>query len=65
MPAHLLLAASYSEIGREEEARVEAAEIERLGSPQDSLEAWIQRLPYKDQAVLERLFDSLRKAGLK
>jgi hypothetical protein len=24
-----------------------------------------QKLPYKDQAVLERLFDSLRKAGLK
>ena len=64
MPAHLLLAASYSEIGREEEARAEVAEIERL-SPQTSLEALRPRLPYKDQAVLERLFDSLRKAGLK
>ncbi len=63
-PAHVLLAASYSEIGREEEARAEAAEIERL-SPQISLEARRQRLPYKEQAVLERLFDSLRKAGLK
>ncbi len=63
-PAHVLLAASYSEIGREEEARAEAAEIERL-SPWTSLEARRQRLPYKDQAVLERLFDSLRKAGLK
>jgi TolB-like protein/class 3 adenylate cyclase/Flp pilus assembly protein TadD len=65
MPAHVYLAASYSEIGREEEARAEAAEIERLRSPQTSLEAEIQRLPYKDQAVLERLFDSLQKAGLK
>ena len=64
MPAHALLAASYSEIGREEEARAEAAEIKRL-SPQISLEALIQRLPYKDQAVLERLFDSMLKAGLK
>jgi hypothetical protein len=29
------------------------------------LEGWKQRLPYKDQSVLERLIDSLRKAGLK
>ncbi len=64
MPAHVFLAASYSEIGREEEARVEAAEIERL-SPWTSLEAGRQRLPYKNKAILERLFDSLRKAGLK
>jgi adenylate cyclase len=65
MPAHLLLAASYSELGRQEEAQAEAAEIVRLKSPQDSLEAGKQRLPYKDQAVIERLLDSLRKAGLK
>jgi tetratricopeptide (TPR) repeat protein len=65
LPAHFYLAASYSEIGREEEARAEVVEIERLKSPQDSLEARRQRFPYKDQAVLERLFDSLRKAGLK
>lgn len=64
MPAHLLLAASYSEIGREEEARAEVAEIERL-NPQASLEALRPRLSYKDQAVSEHLFDSLRKAGLK
>ena len=64
LPAHLYLAASYGELGREEEARAEAAEIERL-SPQTSLEALRQRLPYKDQAVLERLFDGLRKAGVK
>jgi adenylate cyclase len=64
MPAYAYLAASYSELGREEEARAEAAEFSRL-SPQTSSEAWRQRLPYKDQAVLERLFDSLRKAGLK
>jgi len=64
LPAHAYLAASYSELGRKEEARAEAAEVERL-SPEISTEAWRQRLPYKDQAVLERLFDSLRKAGLK
>ena len=63
LPTHLYLAASYSELGREEEARAEAAEVLRLRSPQTSMEAWRRRLPYKDQAVLERLFDSLRKAG--
>jgi adenylate cyclase len=64
MPAHLLLAASYSEIGKEEEARAEVAEIVRL-SPQVSLVDLRQRLPYKDQEVLERLFESMRKVGLK
>lgn len=64
MPAHAFLAASYSEIGWEEEARAEVEEIVRL-SPQASSEALRQRLPYKDRAVSERLFDSLRKAGLK
>ena len=64
LPPHAYLAASYSELGRHEEAREEAAEVMKL-SPQTSTEAWRQRLPYRDQAVLERLFDSLRKAGLK
>ncbi len=63
-PAHVYLAASYSELGREEEARAEAAELKRL-SPDLSLEAWRERLPYKDPAVLERLFEDLRKAGVK
>jgi len=64
MPAHFYLAAIYSEQGRQEEARAEVAELERLGS-QTSAEASKQKLPYKDQAVLESLFDSLRKAGFK
>ena len=64
LPSHAYLAASYGELGRQAEARAEAAEVERL-SPQTSTEDWRQRLPYKDQAMLERLFDSLRKAGLK
>ncbi|TET85022.1 MAG: tetratricopeptide repeat protein, partial [Desulfobacteraceae bacterium] len=64
LPAHVYLTCSYIELGRHEEARAEAAEVMKL-SPQTSTEAWRQRIPYKDQAVLERLFDSLRKAGLK
>jgi adenylate cyclase len=64
LPPHAYLAASYSELGRQEEARAEAAEVMKL-SPQTSAEAWRQRLPYKDQAALDRLFDGLRKAGVK
>jgi len=63
-PAHQFLAAIYSELGREEEARAEVAEILRI-SPNFSLEVLRQRLPYKDPADLERFLDGLRKAGLK
>jgi adenylate cyclase len=64
LPPHAYLTASYSELGREEEARAEAAELVRL-SPRMSIEGWRSRLPYKDQAVTERLYASLRKAGLR
>ena len=63
-PARIYLAASYNETGQEDKARAEAAEILRM-NPNFSLDAAGERLPYKDQAVLERLGDSLRKAGLK
>jgi tetratricopeptide (TPR) repeat protein len=62
--AHVLLAAVYSEVGREPEARAEAAEILRL-NPQFSLEIHKQRAPIKNPTVLERQLAALRKAGLK
>jgi adenylate cyclase len=62
--AHLTLAAVYSKLGREAEARVEAAEVLRL-NPNFSLEVHKQRVPIKDPAVLERQLTALRKAGLK
>ncbi len=62
--AHLTLAAVYSELGREAEARVEAAEVLRI-NPHFSLEVHKQREPIKDPAVLERHLTALRKAGLK
>jgi adenylate cyclase len=62
--AHLGLAAIYSELGREAEARAEAAEVLRL-NPQFSLEVHRQRVPIKDPTVLERHLAALRKAGLK
>jgi adenylate cyclase len=63
-PPHLFLALVYSELGREEEARTETAEVLRI-SPHVSLEVLRQRYPVKDPADLERFLDSLRKAGLK
>jgi adenylate cyclase len=62
--AHLDLAAIYSELGKEAEARAEAAEVLRL-NPNFSLEVHKQRSPTKDPAGLERYLAALRKAGLK
>ncbi len=62
--AHLTLAAVYSELGKEVEARAEAAEVLRINS-QFSLEVHKQRVPIKDPAVLERHLAALRKAGLR
>jgi tetratricopeptide (TPR) repeat protein len=62
--AHLTLAAVYSDLGREAEARAEAAEVLRI-NPQFSLEVHKQRVPIKDPTVLERHIAALRKAGLK
>ncbi|HXG22771.1 MAG TPA: winged helix-turn-helix domain-containing protein [Methylomirabilota bacterium] len=64
LPARLQLAGVYSELDRKEEAQAEAAEILRF-SPNFSLQAHRQSVPYKDPAILERYIDSLRKAGLK
>jgi adenylate cyclase len=63
LDAHLLLAAVYSELGRDVEAQAEAAEVVRI-NPKWSLEVWKQRVPYKDPAMLARVFVALRKAGL-
>jgi adenylate cyclase len=63
-PAHIYLAVAYGELGQAEDARVEAEEFmnkTRAMCWQD----WRQRLPYKDEAVLERLFDVLSKVGVK
>ncbi|MBW1800575.1 MAG: tetratricopeptide repeat protein, partial [Deltaproteobacteria bacterium] len=62
-PPHAYLAGIYSELGRMAEAKAEWG-LFLKSSPHTSPDAWRQRLPYKDHAVLERLFDSLRRAGL-
>src|SRR5262249_22794644 len=64
LPTHLFLAVISSELGQEEEARAEVAEILRL-SPNFSLEVLRQRSISKDPAEAERIITALRKAGLK
>ena len=64
LPAHLVLAGVYSELGQTTEAQKEAAEVLRL-NPKFSLEVHKQRAHIKDPVVLERHIAALRKAGLK
>lgn len=64
LPAHLILAAVYGELGKAAEAQEQVTEILRL-NPKFSLEVHRQRMPIKDPAVLERHLAALRKAGLK
>ncbi len=65
LEGYQLLVVADSELGNEQEARAEAAEVVRL-SPGYSLETAKQRLgPWKDPAYEQRFFSDLRKAGLK
>jgi len=51
LSAHLTLAAVYSELGKDAEARAEAAEVLRL-NPKFSLEVHKERVPIKDPVRL-------------
>jgi adenylate cyclase len=60
---HVQLTASYMAIGREAEARAEAAEILRI-HPKFSLESFVKYPTRKNQAEWDRMVELLRKAGL-
>jgi adenylate cyclase len=63
--AHVGLAATYSMMGREKDARAEAGEVQRV-NPKFSLDNWARGMSsYKDQSVRDNMIDALRKAGLK
>jgi len=62
--AHAFLAAAYTLHGREEEARIEAAEVLRI-NPKFSIDHWAKTMPYKNEADRELIIGALRKAGLK
>jgi adenylate cyclase len=60
---HLTLAASYSSLNRNEEARKAVEEILRIHRG-FSLEYHANILPYKNKKKLDKLINALRKAGL-
>jgi len=62
---HMQLAATYSMMGREKEARAEAAEVLRI-NPKFSLDYFAKRgPPFKDQSQTDKVVNAMRKAGLK
>jgi adenylate cyclase len=61
-PAYVYLAAMDMEQGRAAAAAEKGKTFKQLGAGLP-LEAWRERLPYKDDAVAERLFAALRQAG--
>ena len=61
---HMWMVVIDVELGRNDDARAEAAEVLRL-SPHYSLATWKQVYPEKDPALQERWLADLRKAGLK
>jgi TolB-like protein/DNA-binding winged helix-turn-helix (wHTH) protein/Tfp pilus assembly protein PilF len=62
--SHATLIIDYVELGREQEARAEAAEVLRI-NPRFSIAVWRQKSPQKNRALLERNLADLGKAGLK
>ena len=62
--AHTFLAATYIIMGREKEARAEAAEVLRI-NPKFSVDSFAKILAYKDQSQNDKIVNALRKAGLK
>ncbi|WDZ79711.1 adenylate/guanylate cyclase domain-containing protein (plasmid) [Ensifer adhaerens] len=61
--AYRLLAATYAQLGRLEEARRAADELLKL-NPEFSIERYGSRAPYRDEALLARYVEGLRLAGL-
>jgi adenylate cyclase len=58
-----MLAANFVHLGMMDEARSEAQEVMRL-HPEFTISGWRRRPPYRDQAILDRYIEGLRKSGL-
>jgi adenylate cyclase len=61
---HAMLTATYSLMGREKEARAEAAEVLRI-NPKFSVDFWAKTALVKEQSVRDKIYNALLKAGLK
>jgi adenylate cyclase len=62
--SHIFLEVTYSMMGREKEARAEAAEVLRI-NPKFSVDLWAKSPLYKDQSETDKVVNAMRKAGLK
>ena len=60
----MMLAATYSMMGREKEARAEASEVLRI-NPKASADLFAKTSLIRDQSEKDKVFNALRKAGLK
>ena len=61
--AHLGLACTYSMIGRDQDARIEATEVLKI-NPEFSIQSYKSRALYKKQADMNPRIEALQKAGL-
>jgi adenylate cyclase len=65
LPGHIGLTITYSMMGREKNARAEAAEVLRI-NPKFSVDGWAKNNPtYKDHSTDGKIINALCKAGLK
>jgi adenylate cyclase len=64
LPGNIGLTATYSMMGRMEEARTQAAEVLRI-NPSFSLDRWAKTQRFRNHADGDRRIEALRKAGLK
>ncbi len=60
---HPRLVMIYSDLGRMQEAKKQAAEVLRV-NPKFTVEGWAKANPFKDPAIVEHRKELLRKAGL-
>ena len=64
LPGHAMLAATYASVGRDVEARAEAAEVIKI-DPNFSAERLVKAISMRNQTLLDQTINDLRKAGLK
>ncbi len=60
---HIGLTACFAEVGRDEEARAQAAQLLKI-NPSFTLAKYAESLTYKDPAESEKTLEALRSAGL-
>ena len=64
LPTHVTLALALMQVGREDEARAEAAKVLRI-DPKFSLERFASGVPWPDQFTKDRFLEAMGKVGLK